>query len=98
VCTHPGWRVLRGWDTIRDSYAAIFRGQRLPFIVTDTDVQVEGQAAWVTCDENLWGEQITGTVSALNLFVRDPLDGQWRMVAHHASPVPPSAEDEGPDT
>lgn len=94
VCTHPGWGMLRGWERIRDSYAAIFRGRRLQFIVTDADVQVEGDVAWVTCDENLWGEGVTGTVSALNLFVRDPVDRRWRLVAHHASPVPPGDDDE----
>lgn len=89
VCTHPGWGMLRGWEVIEGSFAAIFRdGRGLQFIVTDVAVEVEGDTAWVTCDENLWGEGLAGTVAALNLFVRDPLDERWRMVAHHASPVP----------
>lgn len=98
VCTHPGWGALRGWESIRDSFAAIFRGGRaLQFIVTDEQVEVEGDTAWVSCDENIWGEGITGTVAALNLFVRDPLDRRWRMVAHHGSPVPLGGDDDPED-
>lgn len=95
VCVHPGWGLLRGWEPIRDSFRAIFTGSAgLQFIVTDERVEVDGDAAWVTCDENLWGDGMTGTVAALNLFVRDPLDRRWRLVAHHASPVPPTTEDD----
>jgi ketosteroid isomerase-like protein len=88
VCTHPGWGTLRGWEQVRASFEAILRGdQPLQFIVTATEVDVTDGVAWVTCDENLWSEDVAGTVAALNLFVLDPMDGRWRMVAHHGSPV-----------
>lgn len=48
---------------------------------------MEGATAWVSCDENVWGEGVTATVAALNLFVQHPADGRWRMIAHHGSPV-----------
>jgi hypothetical protein len=45
-----------------------------------------GDAAWVTLDENLLGDQGGATVATVNLFVRSP-DGRWLMVGHHGSPV-----------
>ncbi len=88
VCTHPGWSRLHGWEAIRPSFAAIFRaGESLQFIITDEQVEVAGDVGWVVVDENLWGEEVQGTVSAMNVFVRAASDGGWRMVAHHASPV-----------
>jgi ketosteroid isomerase-like protein len=86
ACTHPGWRVLRGWGAVSGSWFAIFTGPaQLQVILTDVRGEVAGDVAWVTCDENLIGNDMTGTVSALNLFVR--ANGDWRLVAHHASPV-----------
>ena len=46
------------------------------------------RAAVVTLDENLIGEQVGGTVAAVNMFRR--IDGRWRMVLHHGSPVAPA--------
>lgn len=94
VCTHPGWGVLRGWERIETSFRALFESaEGLQFILTDVQVEVEGDVAWVTCDENLWGAGVSGTVAAMNVFIRDPMDGAWRMVAHHGSPVSRSAPD-----
>jgi len=91
-CVHPGWAVLRGWGEVSASWAGLFGGnQRLQFILTDETVVVEGDVGWVSVDENLLagdaggGEGTTGTVAALNVFVRS--DAGWRMVAHHGSPV-----------
>lgn len=96
VCTHPGWRTLHGWPAVRTSYARIFENQALQFIVTSVDVHVDGDVAWVTCDENIWGAGGTGTVAALNLFSRSPVGDGWKLVAHHASPVAPT-QDEHPE-
>ncbi len=87
-CTHPGWTTLRGWAAVSASWYALFtNGQRLQFIVTNEHVDVRGDVAWVTCDENILGGDGAsgGTVAALNLFARQPAG--WRMVAHHASAV-----------
>jgi ketosteroid isomerase-like protein len=88
VCTHPGWGTLRGWDAILSSFTAILRGGTPgQFIVTSAEVDVAGDVAWVTCDENLWSSGAVGTVAALNVLVRDPIDDAWRFVAHHGSAV-----------
>ena len=44
-----------------------------------------GDAAWVTVDENLISADGSGTVAAVNVFVRR--DDGWRLVAHHGSAV-----------
>lgn len=86
VCTHPGWRMLRGWGAVSASWFALFGGpQQLQFILTNVEVVVDGDTAWVTVDENVLGERVGGTVAAVNVFVRR--DGGWKMVLHHGSPV-----------
>ena len=71
------------------SWFALFGGsQHLQFILTDERVQVSGETAWVTVDENLISERVGATVAAVNIFRR--FDGRWRMVLHHGSPVAPT--------
>jgi ketosteroid isomerase-like protein len=84
ACTHPGWQTLRGWASVSSSWFALFSNSiPLQFILTNEAVAVEGDVAWVSVDENVIGEAVSGTVAALNLFV---FDGQrWRVVAHHGS-------------
>ena len=90
VCTHPGWRTLRGWGAVSGSWFALFGGPSpLQFILTNEVVSVAGDAAWVTVDENLISLDGGGTVAAMNLFLRT--DGRWRLVAHHGSAVAPQA-------
>jgi len=90
TCVHPGWQALRGWGPVAGSWFALFGGpQHLQFILTNEVVEVAGDAAWVSVDENLLdGDQVGGTVAALNIFVRGD-DGRWRLVAHHGAPVAP---------
>jgi ketosteroid isomerase-like protein len=86
VCTHPGWSSLRGWAAIVSSFATLFHSpQSLQFLLTDAVASVDGDAAWVTVDENLLGDQGGTTVAALNIFARTA--GGWRVVVHHGSPV-----------
>ena len=93
ICTHPGWASLRGWGQVAASFFALFQNaQHLQFILTKEAAEVAGGAAWVSVDENILEGANATTVSALNLFVRDD-DGDWVMVAHHASPVSDHAED-----
>ena len=85
ACVHPGWAVLRGWSAVASSWAALFQSaERLQFILTNDQVVVQGDAAWVTVDENIIGVE-SGTVASVNLFVRS--DGRWQMVGHHGSAV-----------
>ena len=88
VCTHPGWATLRGWGAVASSFFALFQSsQSLQFVLTEERVQVEGDVAWVSIDENLLGDQGGSTVAALNVFVRDDASGRWLMTAHHGSVV-----------
>ena len=47
-------------------------------------VVVEGNAGWVTVDENIIGAE-AATVTSINLFVRSGT--RWQMVGHHGSVV-----------
>jgi len=87
-CIHPGSDLIVGWPRVSRSWAAVFVGSaRLQFFLTDVDVHVDGDTAVVTCAENvLAGAELSaGKVLATNVFRR--VDGEWRMVLHHASPV-----------
>jgi len=86
TCVHPGWSVLRGWASVSASWVALFtQGEALQFILTDEQVSVAGDTAWVTVDENILAGRSGSTVAAINVFVRN--GHGWRMVAHHGSPV-----------
>jgi ketosteroid isomerase-like protein len=86
VCVHPGWPILRSWRAIEQSWRQIFAGPgRTQFILTNESVVVDGDLAWVTLEENLVDGGATGTVAATNVFSR--VDGAWKLVAHHGSPV-----------
>ena len=86
VCVHPGWPILRGWPDVEESWRRILEGPgRNQFIVTNDAAVVTGDVAWVTFDENLVDRTTTGTIAATNLFVR--IDGRWKLVLHHGSPV-----------
>jgi ketosteroid isomerase-like protein len=93
MCTHPGWTVLRGWGAVGGSWVALFQQPVLQFILTNERVEVEGDTAWVSVDENILGDRSGATVAALNLFVRT--EGRWKMVAHHGSGIFASQEDDG---
>jgi hypothetical protein len=53
-------------------------------------VSVIGDAAWVTCIEQVTSlletDFTTARVQTTNIFVRRK--GQWRMVHHHKTPLP----------
>ena len=88
TCIHPGWRLLTGWRDIRASWEGIFYNTTLMhFNITDAQVVVQGDSAWVYCVENissvLDGRANNFGVQATNVFVRN--EGRWRMVHHHAS-------------
>ncbi len=92
LCTHPGWARLHGWGQVAASFFALFQNdQHLQFILTREAAEVSGDVAWVSVDENILEGPNATTVAALNLFARDG-DGDWLMVAHHASPVSDHAD------
>jgi ketosteroid isomerase-like protein len=100
VCVHPGGSRLVGFALIREAWQRVFaNGRKLrvrlsqqtsvttPFSMVSTLIQhIANQG-----DENL-----NAPVAATNVYVRGALG--WRMVAHHASPVPPDSIPEAPRT
>lgn len=58
--------------------------------LSEVEVTVEGDVAWVVCVETIssvWEEGMNGgRATATNIFYRT--DAGWKLVHHHASPVP----------
>lgn len=89
VCVHPGWPMLRGRTAVLRSWSAVMANtDYIQFVLTDVQVAVAGDAAVVTCTENVLTSADIGEGAhavATNVFVRRS-DG-WRLVVHHGSPV-----------
>lgn len=90
-CVHPGWPMLKGWESIRDSWRDIFEsGGFNKVVISDVFVDVIGRAAWVNCIEKidyLIDDRLIVTMAqSTNVF--ELIDGEWKMVLHHASPMP----------
>jgi ketosteroid isomerase-like protein len=90
-CIHPGWDAMVGWPQVSRSWMAIFANSaNIQFFLTDVEVHVDADTAWVTCAENILSggagpEVQDAKVLATNVFRR--IGGHWRMVLHHGSPV-----------
>jgi ketosteroid isomerase-like protein len=89
-CVHPGWPLLCGWDTVRESWRRIFENtQEMRFTLSNVAVHVGGDLAWVTCTENILsevGERVAVTaILATNVFERS--GAGWRLIHHHASHI-----------
>jgi len=87
-CIHPGWRTLRGWPAIKESWIAIFSNtEDIKFTITDVSVSLCDRMAWVSCVENIIDSgntiPVVSTIEATNIFER--IGTEWRMVQHHAS-------------
>lgn len=97
-CVHPGWPILNGWESIKESWRDIFETGGLDKVeVSDIFVDVVGKSAWVNCIERigyLINERLIVTMAqATNVYAL--VDGEWKMVLHHASPMPtPGSESE----
>jgi ketosteroid isomerase-like protein len=101
VCVHPGWEPTRGAINVANTWRRIFAGpSRLRFRLGQVHAEIHGTVGIVYCTENIWAAEsgeIVGRVAATNLFRK--IDGRWRMVLHHGSPVPgaPDAVTTSPD-
>lgn len=87
-CIHPGWRTLRGWHAIQESWVAIFSNtDEIKFTITDISVSLSDRMAWVSCVENIIDSgstiPVVSTIEATNIF--EHVGAEWRMVQHHAS-------------
>ena len=97
-CGHPGWRILRGWGPVMESWKRIFANTpSMQFTLTDVKIEVRGELAWVTQYENLnssiEGQTFSAAILTINMFQKTA-EG-WRMILHHGSSVsqPPDQDD-----
>jgi len=90
-CIHPGWPVLRGFDSIIKSWQDIFENtDHMEIKLTDVQVVTTDDLVWVSCQENLFSIHMAGVqtsqVHATNLFQQ--VSGDWKMILHHAAAIP----------
>jgi ketosteroid isomerase-like protein len=97
-CGHPGWRILRGWGPVMQSWRRIFENTpSMKFTLTDLKIDVRGELAWVTLYENLSssieGQNYSAAILTTNIFQKSG-EG-WRMILHHGSSVsqPPDQDE-----
>lgn len=90
-CVHPGWIMLQGWEAIRQSWENVFDPRdRLDIRLSNVNVEVRGDVAWVTCIQELVyikrDPVMVNIAQSTNIFERH--GDTWLMVLHHASPIP----------
>ena len=90
TCIHPGWSIRVGWPAVRDSWVVIFNNTfSMEFELTELQVQVAADVAWVICTENITsrvGEATQNSrVVATNLYER--IGHDWKIIHHHGSPL-----------
>jgi ketosteroid isomerase-like protein len=93
ICVHPGGPRLIGYAMIRDAWQQVFaNGRKLRVRLSQQTAVTTPFAMVSTLLEHiatLDNDALSAPVAATNVYVRGALG--WRMVAHHASPVPPSS-------
>lgn len=93
VCVHPGGPRLTGYDQVRESWRQIFgRAQRLKVQISNAVALAGMMLAVHSVHENVTvaGEaRAPAPVVATNVYARTPTG--WRMLVHHASPMPQAA-------
>jgi uncharacterized protein (TIGR02246 family) len=93
ICVHPGGPRLCGQDQVRESWARIFAGEARARVQITDQVAVTGMMIAVhSVHERFVSE--TGEpaipILATNVYLRTAAG--WRMIVHHASPVPGQPE------
>lgn len=93
TCIHPGGPRLVGFAAIHEAWRAILAGgMRLRLRLSQPTAVSTPFAVVTTVLEHFStadGQAASAPVVATNVYVRGPTG--WRMVAHHASPVPPDS-------
>ena len=97
ICVHPGWNPLNGFEPIMESWQGIFKNSgNMDIRTSDVKVTASEDLAWVSCVENLYTIAAHGVLASkifsTNLFKLN--DGSWKMIMHHASPMPSTPERE----
>jgi len=90
-CVHPGWPMLFGWESIRQSWKNIFdSGGPTKIQISNINAEIHGNVSWITCIEHITHivrDQIHKSLAqATNIFERH--GSRWLMIHHHASPIP----------
>ncbi|MCK9381172.1 MAG: nuclear transport factor 2 family protein [Sulfuritalea sp.] len=98
VCVQPGGPRLVGYAMIREAWQRVFaNGRKLTVRLSQQTAVTTPFAMISTVLEHIAtvdAENLSAPVAATNVYVRGVLG--WRMVAHHASPVPPNSVGEAP--
>ncbi|HEY7760176.1 MAG TPA: nuclear transport factor 2 family protein [Burkholderiales bacterium] len=92
LCIHPGGQRLVGMDAVRESWRALFApGPHMRFRLLDVRVQSGRMLAVHNLYERISvvGQRKAHLALATNVYVLTP--SGWRMLVHHASPLPPDA-------
>ncbi len=96
-CVHPGWDSIVGWEKVRESWEKIFgSGAGMRVAAREVEIRIEGDLAVVSCYENLaifldsTSAPVSARTIATNLFKL--VNGEWRMIHHHASQTPDAPE------
>ena len=98
VCVHPAGQRLAGQEQVREAWRQIFAGgQQLRVQVTQQVAATGMMVAVHSVQESITvaGEpRPRPPVVATNVYLRSAAG--WRMVVHHASPAPATAEESEP--
>jgi ketosteroid isomerase-like protein len=98
VCVHPGGPRLTGYALVREGWRRIFEGgTRLKVqLLAPSTVHSPFTAVHSVIEQiSVIGQKhLAAPVVATNVFIRGALG--WRMIVHHASPVPPSSIGDAP--
>ena len=99
VCVHPGGTRLVGYDAVRSGWEHLFNGDAsLSFNLQDIVViESVGMAMQSAIEQVSLGADgsTRGYAVATNVFLRTPVG--WRLLVHHASPVPATAAPSAPE-
>ena len=86
LCVHPGWPLLSTREQVIESWRRIFENASLMrFDITGAQVVVEGDAAWVSCTENLT-QVLDGRGGRGQDSGHQPLQAASRRVARRPPP------------
>jgi ketosteroid isomerase-like protein len=98
VCVHPGGPRLNGYALVREGWRHIFEGgTRLKVqLLALSTVHAPFTAVHSVIEQiSVIGQKhLAAPVVATNVYIRGALG--WRMIVHHASPVPPGSIGDAP--
>lgn len=98
VCVHPGGPRLAGYALVREGWRRIFEGgTRLKVqLLALSTVHAPFSAVHSVIEQIavVGQKHLAAPVVATNVYIRGALG--WRMIVHHASPVPPNSIGDAP--